>query len=388
MAIAHSFYHTNLSPAAALRRLRDILTTTQPKAGRMWELVHSVDADPSNAGYAGPLCFILRKALVTTNEAYIYAKLVFKDRELFALVSSNYVPATDNDPDYKLTGCATNGMEEVTGGDVRTFDSAGVELAPSAVSVPRIILPTGFDPAVNRFAKVWFIRRLDPLFDEVDPRKNTDISAWMTVCTDEVGTSPLDTFGYFAHMGFGMAGEQLVPDTLLQHGPGLYMTAGSFADSAATVNATSSRTFAGGGMGVNNNGTLVCAGDYDTYRTWFYANTAYGQVRAPFDDDKIVGGRNVGFDFTEMCKYSPYSGVRVLTPAYIYGMYDNLFRILCRIPVFYTSLEGLYAGDTISQDVEGTLKSYKLFPLWKYRCLGDAEAKRGLAIFVPADENV
>lgn len=388
MAIKHRFYYEDISVADLVRKMRDVLVSIEPKPGRMWELMDTTDAEPANSMYAGPIVFVLRKPLMADNSAYIYAKIMFKDNKIISMVSPTYETTTDRNPDLNMTGFATNHLEADTNGGVRVYNKTGALVANGSAPVPTVHLPSGFDPATMKLAKAWLIRKLGPLFDEVNPRKNTDIFAWCSFCTAEVGDTPLETFGYYQHFGFGVAGEQTTPDTLLENGTGMFVVAGSFSNSASRADATSTRVFPGGGPAGDNTGTLVCVGDYDTYRTWFYANTAYGQVRPPFDDDILVGGQNVGFDFTEMCKLSPYSGVRVLTPSYIFGMYDNLYRILMRLPVYYTSLEGLYAGDIISQDVDGTLRSYMLFPFWRYRCLGVSESKRGLAILIPPDEEV
>ena len=69
-------------------------------------------------------------------------------------------------------------------------------------------------------------------------------------------------------------------------------------------------------------------------------------------------------------------------------MYDDLYKIVARLPITYTSLEGLYAGDIISQEVGGNVKSWLVFPFIQYKCLGDPGAKRGYAIPVPPDETV
>jgi hypothetical protein len=69
-------------------------------------------------------------------------------------------------------------------------------------------------------------------------------------------------------------------------------------------------------------------------------------------------------------------------------MYDNLYRIIARLPITYTSLDGLYAGDIISREKDGNIKNSIIFPFWLYRCDEQPECKLGYAIHVPNDEEV
>lgn len=431
--VKHSAYVANLSAAGFVRKMVSFLTTDSPVPNRMWTLEWQQDQDPTNEFPTGTIAFILSKS-VKANSATdkLYAKIIYNpsEKSIKMLTSGKYSAAADNNANVTLTGSiAHNGLDEL--GDVIIRDNKGVALNPAGKTVgyspqnkglmiPTLYFANDFDVNTDRIVKSWFIRRLSPLFDEAAQAKLTDIYLWATMCTKESGgtdTTPLDQMGYYQSLGFGMCGEQLIPDASFGNGAGAYTCVTSFADKTNAVDESDSamRVYAGGGpfpsASPTNIGCVFCAGNLEqrvpktdvqdedttmTKITWFYACPAYGQARPPFDekrfgfnDNHTVGcPDNVGFDYTELCKYSPYSGVRVLTPAYIYGMYDELYRVLGRIPVFYTQLTGLYAGDTISQEVEGLYRDYLIFPFIDYRCLSEMQAKRGHAIFVPAEETV
>lgn len=392
--IKHSLYYPNMSAQQSLRTFMNYLTITQTKVGAMWEAVYVNDSEPNNEFGPLPIVYILKHNLDAANTAPMYAKIVMTATDISVLTSADYSAATDNNENLVLKGSWKSNLE-TDNNTVQVFNHASALVTPAVALTPQVRFPNGFNPLTQRFAKVWMIRRLGPKLDEVTPRKLTDIYGWMTFCTEEEGTNPIDTRGYYNHFGFGVAGDSLVPDVTLKNGAGIYAVAGSFSGESR-ANATATRVFAGGGSSGEANANIGCVmsagktGPWSdtTKPTWFYANTQYGYCRSPFDDDKLVGANNVGFDFTELCKYSPYSGVRTLTPAYIYGHYDNLNRILGRIPVIYTSLEGLYAGDMISQDKEGVIKNFMIFPFWLYRCGNEPENRLGYAIHVPSDEEV
>lgn len=392
--IKHNLYYANMSAQQSLRMFVGFLTTTQAKAGAMWESVYTKDAEPGNEFGPMPIVYILKHSMDSGNSASVYVKLVMTATEISILASAEHNPTTDNNENLVLKGSWKSGGEGHND-TVQVFNHESIAVIPSAALTPQLRFPANFDPLSQRLSKVWMIRRLGPKLDEVTPRKLTDIYGWMTFCTEEEGTNPIDKRGFYQHLGFGVAGDSLVPDVTYKNGAGIYAVAGSFSG-ASKVNSTATRVFAGGGSTQEANaniGCMMCAGKTGPWLpvnkpTWFYANTQYGYCRPAFDDDLLVGANNVGFDFTELCKYSPYSGVRTLTPAYIYGHYDNLNRILGRIPVIYTSLEGLYAGDMISQDKDGVIKNFMIFPFWLYRCGNEPENRLGYAIHVPSDEEV
>lgn len=413
MAINHNFFYTNLSVANMIRKLVACLVSTEPKTGRMWESVWTDDTNPADEFPSANKAWIISKNIKNGNTTEkMYAKILFlpSAKKVQALVSSRYDSAKDQNNLPVLSGSIKNNGES-DNSKIAVRNNAGHLVAPSAALIPSVIFPNTFNVMTDRLAKVWVVRKLDPLFDQVLLSKLTDIFAWVTMCSQEVDGAdplkPLEKMGYYHHFGFGWAGEQFLPDASTAGGCGLYTCATSNADSGSN-DTTGMHIWAGGGVypptGSTNIGCVFCAGKFsqnmatdpgagvqdEIVQTWFYANHAYGLGRSPFDQDQFgfsgndgSDPHNVGFDYTELCKYSPYSGVRILTPAYIYGMYDNLYRILGRIPVFYTSLEGLYAGDIVSQDLSGEIRDYILFPFITYKCLQETEAKRGHAIFVP-----
>jgi len=427
--IKHYKYQENISAANYVRMMVRFLTTDEPLPNRMWEQEWAQDADTAEEFPSGKLVYILSKRLKNTSaDEKIYAKIIFDpiEKSIKTLVSTK-LAESDKNINPILTGSIMHDGADITG-DVIIRDNKGVAMNPAGKTIAfapvqkKILIPTlyfaqDFDPFSDRIKKAWVIRRLGPLFDEVTFNKMTDIYCWGTICTKEAGgtdITPLDQMGYYQHLCFGMCGESLVPDVSLATGAGLFTAVTSFADPTARVDEDSEclRVYAGGGVDPaavpTNIGSVFCAGkveqripktdkeneDVEVEKTtWFYTCPSYGMARSPFDEarfgynDHSVGcPDNVGFDYTELCKYSPYSGVRVLTPAYSYGMYADLFRILGRIPVFYTQLTGLYAGDTISQQVETTYRDYLVFPFIDYRCLSEQEAKRGHAIFCPSEE--
>ena len=427
--IKHQKYVEDISVANLVRRMVAFLTTEEELPNRMWTREWAQDADEGEEFPVGRICYILSKRLKNTSaDEKIYAKIMYDslEKSISCLVSTQ-MAETDKTINPILKGSVTHDGLDTTG-DVIIRDNLGTAMNPSGKTIayapiqkkvlfPKLYLAQDFDTSVDRIKKAWIIRRLSPLFDEVTFTKQTDVYCWLTICTKESGGSditPLDQMGYYQHMGFGMCGESLVPDVSLKTGAGLYTCVTSFASMLNRVDEDTEcvRVYAGGGVDPapepTNVGAVFCAGkvtqripktdveneDVEVEKTtWFYACPAYGMARAPFDeamfgfDNHTIGcPDNVGFDYTELCKYSPYSGVRVLTPAYLYGMYADLYRVLGRIPVFYTQLTGLYAGDTISQEVENTYRDYLVFPFINYRCLGEMEAKRGHAIFCPSEE--
>lgn len=395
--IKHSLFVKDVSAQNALRQFVRFLVSEQPKTGEMWKEVYSRDSESAVEFGTLPIAYIIKKAVDKASTAYMYVKLVMNADGIYALASMSHNASTDNNADLKLSGSWASAGEAVNT-SVMTYDHVGAPVTPNNVLKPMIRFDSAFNPALNKYAKVWIVRRLGPRLDAVTPRKLTDIFAWMTVCVEEEGANPISKRGYFSHIGFGMAGDTLTTDVSIASGAGLYVAAGSFASKTANTNATSDRIFAGGGSVLNdpnaNIGCVMCGGkigpwDSTNIPVWFYANSQYGYCRDPFDDDTIVGANNVGFDFTELTRYSPYSGVRTLTPAYIYGHYDGLFRTIGRIPIVYTSLEGLYAGDTISQDRDDDkIVNFILFPFWHYTCDGAMSGKLGYAIHVPLDDDV
>lgn len=432
--ISHKWYLENITFQTMVRKMRDFLVTEQAKAGYMWTKVWEDDTDVSNEFTQTKFGFILshdlKKTVAEGTAPKMYVKVICDPAagSIQMLASCKHTPEQDNNLDLKLTeSIVSHGEDDYNTVIIR--DDKGVALNPAGntigyspkaqgILVPTLYLPQGFNTAEQKLSKVWLIRRLAPMFDEVELTKLTDIYAWCSFCIEEAGgteSTPLDMMGWYSHWGFGMCGEQLVPDATFTHGAGLYTCVTSFANKAKNTKETGVRVYAGGGVDPaakpTNVGAVFCAGMLDQRipkqdvenddmpiqkLTWFYVCPAYGQARSPFDeklfgydDNHAVGDpHNVGFDYTELCKYSPYSGVRVLTPAYEYGMYNSLYRVLGRIPVFYTQLTGLYAGDTISQEVDGVTKDYLIFPFINYRCLQEMQAKRGHAIFVPAAETV
>ncbi len=386
-AINHNRYLSNVSFQDFVRAIKNFLVTFEPKPGFMWSMVHSSDVDTSEFS-AQPIVFILKKeCTITAGEAPMYVKLAYAAGKLTVLVSPEYA-VEDNIETPRLTGSQKNALED-DNDTVAVFRTDGVAVAPADAPVCCIIADPGFDPLTQRFSKVWLIRQLGPLFDQVGERKNTNISLWATVCTGEVGSDPITARGYYQHIGFGVSGEALVPDATYAHGPGMYAVCGTYVSDTPVSLLNGERVWAGGGnFGNTVTGSIVLVGAWEGKQTWFCPASMYGYIRDPFDEARMHNAGNVGFDFTELCKYSPYSGVRVLTPAYVFGQWDNLYRILSRIPLFYTDLSGLYAGDTISQVLESEVNNYIIFPFIIYGCVADVEAKRGYAVFVPNTEEV
>lgn len=385
--IHHSQYLTSISFQNLVRAIKDFLVTFEPKSGFMWSVVYSSDADTSEFS-TQPIVFILKKECSSVaGAAPMYAKLVYQSGKLTVLVSPKYA-AADNTATLRLTGSQKNVLD-TDNSAVANYNTAGTAVTPANAPVCRLVADPAFDPTTMRLSKVWLIRQLGPLFDQVGERKNTDISLWVSVCTGEVGDDPITKRGYYQHIGFGVSGEALVPDADYSHGPGMYCVCGSYVADAPSSIATDERVWAGGGnYGNVTTGSAILVGNWEGKPTWFFPSSMYGYVRDPFDEAKMYNAGNVGFDFTELCKYSPYSGVRVLTPAYVFGTWDNLLRILSRLPVFYTDLSGLYAGDTISQVLDSEVNNYMIFPFIVYGCVADVEAKRGYAIKVPNAEEV
>ena len=385
--IHHNQYLSNVSFQNFVRAIKDFLVTFEPKAGFMWSVVYSSDADPGEFSNQ-PIVYILKKECTSVaGQATMYVKLVYQGGKLSVLASPKYA-AADNTATLRLTGSQKN-ILETDNDTVASYHADGSIVTPALAPVSRMVADPTFDPLTMRFSKVWLIRQLGPLFDQVGERKNTDISFWASVCTGEVGEDPITKRGYYQHIGFGVSGEALVPDATYANGPGMYTVCGSYAIDAPTSQVNDERVWAGGGdYGNVSTGSVVLVGMWEGKATWFYPSSMYGYIRDPFDEVKMHNAGNVGFDFTELCKYSPYSGVRVLTPAYVFGMWDNLLRILSRLPVFYTDLSGLYAGDTISQVLETEVNNYMIFPFIVYGCVADVEAKRGYAIKVPNSEEV
>ena len=386
--IHHNQYFSNISFQNFVRAIKDFLVTFEPKPGLMWSMVYSSDPDPSEFS-ADPIVFILKKECTSVaDEAPLYVKLVYASGVLSVLASPSY-NALDNTDTLRLTGSQKNVLESDSA-TIAVYRADGTIATPDLAPVCRLIADPGFDPLTEKFSKAWLIRQLGPLFDQTGERKNTNISFWASVCTDEVGVDPITTRGYYQHIGFGVSGEALVPDATYSHGPGIYTMCGSYALAAPTNISTDERIWAGGGNYDNTQttGSIVLVGAWEGKQTWFCPASMYGYIRDPFDEARMHNAGNVGFDFTELCKYSPYSGVRVLTPAYVFGQWDNLYRILSRLPVFYTDMAGLYAGDTISQVLETEVNNYMIFPFIVYGCVADVEAKRGYAIFVPNTDEV
>jgi len=385
--IHHSKYMSNVSFQNFVRAIKDFLVTFEPKTGFMWSIVYSSDTDSSEFS-TQPIVYILKKECTSTaGQATMYVKMVYAAGKLTVLTSPNYA-AADNTSTLRLTGSQKNVLES-DNATVAVFRADGAAVAPDAAPVCRMIADPAFDPLTQRFSKVWLIRQLGPLFDQVGERKNTNISLWATVCTGEFGVDPITTRGYYQHLGFGVSGEALVPDATYANGPGMYAVCGSYTSDTPVSLTNDERVWAGGGNFANAvTGTVVLVGAWEGKQTWFCPASMYGYIRDPFDEARMHNAGNVGFDFTELCKYSPYSGVRVLTPAYVFGQWDNLYRILSRIPLFYTDLAGLYAGDTISQVLDAEVNNYMIFPFIIYGCVADVEAKRGYAVFVPNTEEV
>lgn len=429
--IKHNAYVENISAANLIRKIVSFLTTDEQLPNRMWTKEWFQDSDTGNEFPTEKLVYVLSKRLKNTSaDEKMYAKIIFDptEKSIVTLVSTKFLDA-DKNINATLTGSIKHDALDITG-DVIIRDNKGIAMNPAgktiayapvqkSILIPTLYFAMDFDMSQDRIKKAWIIRRLAPLFDEVTFTKQTDLYCWVTICTKEAGgtdITPLDQMGYYQHFGFGMCGESLVPDVSLKTGAGLYTCATSFASKTARLDEedTHIRVYSGGGVDPaatpTNIGAVFCAGNLTqripktdkanedvevTKLTWFYSCPAYGMARSPFDEamfgfnNHSVGcPDNVGFDYTELCKYSPYSGVRVLTPAYVYGMYDNLYRVLGRLPVFYTQLTGLYAGDTISQEVDSSYKDYTIFPFINYRCLQEMESKRGHAIFTPSEETV
>lgn len=378
---------SNVSFQDFVRALKDFLTTWEPKTGYMWTMVYSSDPTPVEFSVQ-PIVFILKKECNSVaGQATMYVKMVYASGKLSILTSPTWV-AADNTATLRLTGSQKNTLE-ADNNTVAVYHTDGTGVTPALAPVCHLVADPAFDQTTMRLSKAWMVRQLGPLLDQVGERKNTNISLWATVCTNEEGDDPITRRGYYQHIGFGVSGEALVPDATLSHGPGMYAMCGSYASDTPASIGTDERVWAGGGnYGNNNTGSIVLVGAWEGKQTWFCPASMYGYIRDPFDESRMYNAGNVGFDFTELCKYSPYSGVRVLTPAYVFGQWDNLYRILSRLPVFYTDLSGLYAGDTISQVVDSEVNNYMIFPFIVYRCVGDVEAKRGYAIFCPLAEEV
>lgn len=377
--ISHSKYLANVSLPNLLRGIVSFLTVDNAKPGRMWSTLWLKDDAPAAEFHNGSMVAIMEKVVASTG-AKLYVKLVLIDKTLTILSGSRYSPATDNNTALTLGGSWRDDS-------CRLFDALGAVVPSTVAPAPAVILDAEFNRATDRIAKVWMVRQLDPLLDS--GASDSSISFWCSFCTEESDEDPIEKRGFYSHLGFGVAGEAFVPDTDQTYLPGAYAIAGSYSSSAVTGREMATRLFAGSGRGAGDNiGGVVCAGRVDGVQTWFLPLTTYGYCRDPFDESIFDTTPQVGFDFTELCTFSPYSSVRVLTPAYVFGCYEDMHRILCRVPIYYTDLTGLYSGDTITQDVDGVVRSYMLFPFWRYRCLGEPGAKRGYAIFVPADETV
>ena len=391
MDIQHFINAQDVSAQELVRRLVSFLTTEMPKPGFMHTVVWSKDDVPSTQFGPLPICYILKQELTTDGSACMYSKIILDDKGIRVLVSGEYVPAKDNNVNFTLTG-SWKSLGEDTNDVFDIYDNASNVVTPKSAKIPTAYFPSGFDPLTKTIDKVWLVRKLGPKFDTVGLRKLTDSFAWVTFCFEENKERPLDKFGMYNHFGWGCAGDQLVPDKPMKNTPCLYSVVGSYAYSDKLTN-SADRVFAGSGSDspaspTSNLGGIIKVGEYMGKNVWAYCNSQYGYVRKPFDEPLFVFGNVVGYDFTEMCKLSPYSGVRTLTPAYVFGMYDDLYKIIARLPITYTSLEGLYAGDMISNETEGVVKSWMVFPFIQYKCLGDPGAKRGYAIPVPPDETV
>lgn len=399
--IHHMRLLENISIADCTRKLVEFLTTWEPKTGRMWNIEWFADPESGTEGGefpAEPFAYILRKDL--TNDPLgqkLYVKIVASKEWIKVIASSEHDPATDNNNLLVLTGSSMTAEESASCNVFVCNKTAGVDDNPNTPEPSAsgrysgILLDQSLDKDTLLLSKVWMIRQLDPLFDEVGERRNTDIYFWLTVCTHEEGADPISRRGWYHHVTAGISGEVLVPDATDAGGAGTYIACGTHSDDTALEASALKRCFAGSAGAPDHPGVVgaaICAGDVDGNKTWFIPGTMYGYGRSPFDEDMFGPWPCVGFDYTELCKYSPYSGVRILTSAYTYGYYDNLWRILSRLPFFYTDMAGLYAGDTIAQIVDNEVTSYAIFPFVNYRCAGSTEAKRGYAIYVPNDEDV
>lgn len=385
--IHHSRYMEDISAQDYLRAIVEFLCSYEPKPGVMWAPLYDNDNDSGNEFAAGPIVYILKKdTTATADQAPMYVKLVLDSTGIRVLISNQFGAAAENDLNV-LPGSQCSEQEDHNE-NVVVLNADGVVTLPQDALVPTMFFDADFDYTADRFTKAWMIRQLDPVLDNVGERKNTNLFFWGTVCTKEAGEDPITRRGYYQHITFGCAGETLTPDSTASNGPGLFAGVGSYTDPANRGD-NDERVFAGAGDHNNTNtGAVILVGQWQGKQTWFYPATMYGYARDPFDESMLSNTDNVGFDFTELCKYSPYSGVRVLTPAYEFGRWDSLWRILCRLPVFYTDMAGLYAGDTISQIVDADTKNYMIFPFIHYRCSGQVETKRGYAVLVPNDEDV
>jgi len=389
--IEHMRYVSDVSFQNLLRTIVEYLTAYQPKAGYMWEEVWSVD--DNNEFTTSDIVYIIKKQTTNTaDEGPMYVKLVLKGGILHIAASNTY-STSDNNTDITLTGSFLS-LGESDNSAVNIFDETSMLRTPDTIPAPCVVLDNDFDYTSQRITKAWIIRQLSPLLTEVGERRNTNQFCWCSFCTNEEGDDPIERRGYYQHFSFGLAGEILVPDIAYASCPGLYVTVGSYANIANKDKEIDSRVWCGGAHDniteTPNGATYVLAGLVDGKSTWFMPKSMYGYARQPFDSDLLYGTNevNVGIDFTELVKYSPYSGVRVLTPAYVFGCYENLDRILCRLPFFYTDLSGLYAGDTVSQVVNSEERNYGIFPFHKYRCASETDAKRGYGVFVPTSEEV
>lgn len=284
--VKHSAYVANLSAAGFVRKMVSFLTTDSPVPNRMWTLEWQQDQDPTNEFPTGTIAFILSKS-VKANSATdkLYAKIIYNpsEKSIKMLTSGKYSAAADNNANVTLTGSiAHNGLDEL--GDVIIRDNKGVALNPAGKTVgyspqnkglmiPTLYFANDFDVNTDRIVKSWFIRRLSPLFDEAAQAKLTDIYLWATMCTKESGgtdTTPLDQMGYYQSLGFGMCGEQLIPDASFGNGAGAYTCVTSFADKTNAVDESDSamRVYAGGGpfpsASPTNIGCVFCAGNLVT----------------------------------------------------------------------------------------------------------------------------
>lgn len=416
--IHHSRYLEDITAPDMVRELVAFLTVWEPKAGYMWETVEHRDdgKDSEDIELGTSLCYILKKNTTSVpDEAPMYVKIYLDSAGISVNISSDYVPGSDDvldetDPHApSLTGSIWSRTDSVPSSQYFRCNAPEGEENTAQSSeesevVPRIVFsPEEWDETINAvvFKKVWMIRKLDPFLDTVGERKNTDIYFWVSACVKETGEDPVSRRGWYHHMTAGVCGEVLVPDTNPAHGPGLYASTGSYAVPEITADMYETgqepeqvfdHTYVGsaGAPGPSKAiSTYVHIGELDNVRTIFVPGDMYGLGRPPFDENMFTdGARNVGFDYTELCKYSPYSGVRVLTPAYMYGYFDSLWRILVRLPIFYTDMAGLYSGDTITQIVDTETRNYLIFPFITYRCAGSVECKRGYAVLVPNDEDI
>jgi len=385
----HYEYRTNISLPDLVRNIKDFLTTYSPPdvSTLMWTLEYSLDADPGNSFYTGPIVYILSKT-VDGGDNKIYAKIVYQNDTIYILASPDYDDTTDNTADLILKGSQKN-EAETHNDDVAVYLVDETLVTPQDALVCRIKMNADFDPANDLIAKAWYVRQLAPLLDSpnITDRKETDIFFWLSFVREEVGDNPIDVKGYFQHLSFGVCGEILTADVDQGNGVGVYTAASSFALDSELDEDESPRTYCGCGNTDDTAGACICVGNWEGKKTWYYPGTMYGYARDPFDVRFFVNPANVGFDFTELCKYSNYAGVRILTPSYVFGKYAGLWRIIARLPFYYTDLLGLYAGDIVTHtDESGDTHSFILFPFVHYNCSIAAGARRGYGVPLPTEE--